>query len=69
MAVRLWSRRSPLAVRGRRDSSRHMTTVIENRAYVGERYGVKKAHAPLVSPQLWKRANERLRECARTPKA
>ncbi len=35
--------------------------IVLNPAYAGERYGVKRAHPPLVSRQLFNRANEGLR--------
>ncbi len=45
---RTWNR---TAVRG----------IIENPAYRGERYRVKKAHPAIVSPQLWNAANGALK--------
>ena len=39
--------------------------MILNPAYAGERYGVKRAHEPIVSRQLWNRAKEALKARSR----
>ena len=42
-----------------------MRGILENRAYLGERYGVRKAHPKIVTPRLWNAANAALRARSR----